>query len=273
MKGFCITIITLSKDNSVEFINTSKSIFKQVFNGDIEWLILDKSNDQNRLKNIYELEKLHQYSDLKLKFKFLDMNKKNINGIYPTMNYGLKISTGYSIIFMNSGDKFFDNYSLGLLYENLIALEEKDAFIFGQAKIVSQNGTSWNFPGNKLTNSKNWLRFFEPNHQAILITRNLAKKKYFNEKNIIFADGEWKRNIIKNAKTFTYLPIPVCKFYLGGASSRRPNLDMIRLQFGLKEVSLFRKIITIFKYLIPPFLYKFFPIFQKFKSLFFDYIF
>ena len=54
------------------------------------------------------------------------------------MNFALKIAKGYSLIFMNSGDEFFDNSSLRLMYKNLSLLKTKDSFVFGQARIVSK---------------------------------------------------------------------------------------------------------------------------------------
>ena len=273
MEAFGITIITLSKNNNNDFIKTCKSIINQnvSLTEMVEWLILDKSKSEISSQNINFLKDTNPKD--KLKIKYIDMNKENINGIYKSMNYGMEIALGFSIIFMNSGDEFYEINSLKLLYENLLKLKEKKSFVFGQAKIISKEGITWNFPGNKLDNFRKWLLWFEPNHQAILLTKDMASENLFNERNIIFADGIWKRYIVKHAKKIAYLPIPICKFYLGGISSKRPNLGFVRQQIFLKEISNLRKIIIIIKFLVPPFLYKYYPVLQKYKSLFFDYIF
>jgi len=273
MEAFGITIITLSKNNNNDFIKTCKSIINQnvIITERVEWIILDKSKNEIRSQNLNFLKNTNPQDNLKI--KYIDMNKENINGIYKSMNYGIEIALGFSLIFMNSGDEFYETNSLKLLYENLLLLQENKSYIFGQAKIISNEGINWSFPGNNLNNFRKWLFWFEPNHQAILSTKDLASENLFNEKNIIFADGIWKRYIVKNAKKMAYLPIPVCKFYLGGISSRRPSLEFLKKQLFLKEISNLRKIIIIIKFLIPPFLYKYYPILQKYKSLFFDYIF
>ena len=273
MESFGVTIITLSKNNHNEFVKTFQSIIKQniYISERVEWLILDKSIKEIRFNNINYLK--NNDPQEKLNIKYIDMNKENINGIYQSMNYGIKIALGFSIIFMNSGDEFYEIKSLKLLYENLLLLDEKKSYVFGQAQIISEEGISWNFPGKKLDNYRNWLSWFEPNHQAILSSKDLASENLFNERNIIFADGNWKRYILNHAKKMEYLPMPVCKFYLGGISSKRPSLKFLRQQIFLKEISISRKTIIFLKFLIPSFLYKYYPLFQKYKSLFFDNIF
>ena len=106
----------------------------------------------------------------------------------------------------------------------------------------------------------------------VLITQSLAKAKFFDEKNKIFADGNWKRNIIKNAQAMNYIPYPTCKFYLGGISSKKPNLKTLKSQIKVSKLSFGRKIIVFLKFLTPGYIFQYYPLFQKYKSLFFDLI-
>ncbi len=272
MEAFNISIITLSKDNPYELLTTGESIINQDILEKVEWLIIDESSEENRLKIINLIKEKFTNIKQEFKIKIINMHNELGNGIYASMNHGLKIANGYSIIFMNSGDEFFCNTSLRLMYESLILLREKDSYVFGQARIISQRKLFWDFPGKSLGNFKNWLIFFEPNHQSMLITKSLATKKFFNEKNKIFADGEWKRNLIKIAKGTNYLPFPTCKFFLGGVSSKKPDFNTLKSQFKNNEISISRKIIIFLKFLTPKLIFRYYPILQKFKSLFFDFI-
>ena len=91
-KNIKISIITLSKDDNKLFKRTLISIKKQVFNFNIEWVVVDGSNNQNQLKK-KKLIKTKFLSSNKenVILKYINVQKLNINGIYPCMNFGKKI--------------------------------------------------------------------------------------------------------------------------------------------------------------------------------------
>ena len=148
-----ISIITLTKDDKNNFKRTLKSILRQKTNCSIEWLIIDGSSSKNQ----FEIDKILLKNNLtkfkkKINIKYLNSNSKNINGIFPSMNYGKKISKGKYLIFLNSGDEFYDQESL----ENLLLKTRKTrrnfTLIYGQAYIVGSNNISWYYPGSKVRN-------------------------------------------------------------------------------------------------------------------------
>ena len=53
------------------------------------------------------------------------------------MNFGKKIAEGKFIIFLNSGDEFFNDYSLKILSKNSLKANNHKKFIFGQANIIA----------------------------------------------------------------------------------------------------------------------------------------
>ena len=81
------------------------------------------------------------------------------------------------------------------------------------SKIIVKN-FFWYFPGKRLTNIRRWLKYFEPNHQTMLISKNLAKKFSFQSNLNIVADGYWKRKILNNAKQVIYIKKPLINFFL-----------------------------------------------------------
>ena len=268
-----VSIISLTKDNFEELAKTSNSIIDQNFKYNIEWIIIDGSNKNVNLKNKALIKKIEIKKKSSIKISHHNTNILNIKGIYPCMNYGLKIAKGNSIIFLNSGDKFYGSNSLELMYERLKDLKIVNSFVFGQAKIIYSKNLSWKFPGSRLNNIKKWLKYFDPNHQSMLISKKLAKKILFEENCSIISDGIWKRKIINYAEKFDYINEPVINFYLNGVSNMKPTIKIATNQIRNKEVTIIRKIIIILKLLIPKKMYYIYPLIQKYKSLFIDFIF
>ena len=271
-----ISIITLTKNDEKGFQITAKSINEQKFKGIIEWIIIDGSQKKTIKKNLEFIRNFSLKSNLDLDHIIInhqETEKIGIVGIYQCMNYGLKLFIGKSIIFMNGGDSFYNCQSLDKLIKPLNDNNFKMSVSFGQAQIISKIGVDWFFPGEELLNIKNWLKFFEPNHQTFVVSRDLACNSYFIIESKISADKFWKRKMINFAENIFYIKSPVGKFYLEGYSSKRPNFKIVKSQINDKYISNLRKIIIFFKFLIPPLLYKFIPYLMKIKSKIVDRIF
>ena len=172
--------------------------------------------------------------------------------------------------FLNSGDELYNKNSLKSLFNCSKKVVAKSSLIFGQAYIVSEENICWNFPGNKLKNIKFWLKLFEPNHQTMLISKNLCNKFNFEEKYNLIADGYWKREILKNASEIIYIKKPISKFFLDGISSSKPSKELMISILRNKKINLFRKLIFFIKFITPKKLFSFYIILQKYKSIFFD---
>ena len=275
-KEIFISIITLTKNDNLGFFRTLSSILNQNFNKRVELLILDGSNkkiyDNNSILLDKETKKTFSIKKY-LSIRHIDMQKKDIRGIYKCMNYGLLKSKGKSIIFLNGGDSLYDDNTLRLLDLNNFNSSYKKVVSFGQANIISKIGVTWKFPGSKLKNISLWLKYFEPNHQSMLVSTDIAKSILFKEDCEISADKFWKREILKKVESLKYLDFPVCNFFLDGCSSKRPNIKILITQFKDKRISLLRKIIILVKFLIFPSFYKYLPYFLIIKSKIVDYIF
>ena len=181
------------------------------------------------------------------------------------MNYGIKKATGENIIFMNSGDEFYNKKSISLLYEGINSLNEISSFCFGQAEIKTKLGISWRIPGVNIKNINSWLKIMQPNHQSIIVSRLLAKNNYFKEDCYIVSDKLWKKDILNSSKAFKFINEPVSKFYIGGVSSSKPTLKQVKIQLKNKYISNLRKFIILLKFLIPRWIYEYFVFIQKLK--------
>tara|TARA_Y100000589_G_scaffold323021_1_gene356927 strand:+ start:5364 stop:6191 length:828 start_codon:yes stop_codon:yes gene_type:complete len=269
-----ISIITLIKDDLLKFSRTLKSIKQQKIDFKIEWLIIDGSEIENQKKIEILIEKNFK-KDIQsfIKIRHINSISLEIYGIYRCMNYGKYLSKGQFIIFLNSGDEFFNKKSLQILFDHSHKANTNLSIVFGQANIIYKNNLSWNFPGPKLNNIKNWLKFFEPNHQAMIISNKLASEFDFLLEYNLVADGYWKRKILKNALDIIYINKPVVRFFLDGISSTRPSKKTLKSILRNQKITFFRKLIFTIKFILPSRLFYFYSLIQKYKSYLFDLIF
>lgn len=273
-ENYDISIISLTKDNKEGLERTLESLKIQNANLKIELIIVDGSCNQaqqinKKLINNFNNKINKSYIDI----KYFNSRNLNIYGIFPCMNFGKMIAEGDYIIFMNSGDEFFDDNSLKLLFNRTKKINKTSSIIFGQANICSDNNLNWFFPGDRVSKIERWLRYFEPNHQAMMITNKLAKRFDFESKYHIIADGFWKRRILDHAKDIVYIKKPVCKFYLNGISSNKPSINTLVKILKNKNFSLIRKFIFVVKFFIPKTILNIYRFLQKYKSLIMDYLF
>ena len=274
MSNINISIITLTRDDHKRFSRTLRSLNSQTKDFFIEWLVIDGSDSKIQKINRNLIKKF--FSDQEKKnfiIKYINSKQKNIVGIYNCMNYGKEIASGDFLMFLNSGDIFFNKKSLEIFCKNSLFSIGNSSLIFGQANIISTNNLNWIFPGERLSNIQKWLTIFEPNHQAMLVSRKLAKEYDFPEKYLSIADGFWKRKIIENAKDIIFIKTPLIKFYLDGISSIKPNRKNLQNILKNRNISFTRKIVFLVKYLLPKYLFVFYHVLQKYKSLLVDLIF
>ena len=256
-----ITIITLTKNNLAELGLTLNSIFSQDFNFYTEILIVDGYKEEKDVQNLisnFEKTKLN----INIKIRYINSFLRKIFGIYPSMNLALDNVSSEYLIFMNSGDMFFDEKSLGYLFKSI--KQDNYDICFGQTYIEGKNNFYWINPSPLVNNINLWCRFFEPIHQSMLIKTSLAKKNKFDTNSPIGADAQWKRNLIHNNNYF-YLSYPVSRFALGGISNKI-SLEILKLKLKEPSRRLFEKILEILKFI----LYKigiFNPRIQKLKNL------
>ena len=121
------TIITVCYNSDKTISKTIESVLNQAFQN-LEYLIIDGGSSDRTLDIIKKYE-LHFNERLKLV-------SEPDNGIYDAMNKGIKIAKGEWIIFLNSGDLFYDNNVLNQLYDFIKLNGLKDCYIFGDVETV-----------------------------------------------------------------------------------------------------------------------------------------
>ncbi len=181
--------------------------------------------------------------------------------IYNAMNIGMSIATGEAVLYMNSGDVFFDQNSVLLLSSHFVAGKCLIA-----RTVQSYKDLFYVRPGLKRLSD---LRL-TPGHQGFVapLPEKTYNRIFYNESNKISADSEWMKENLKRFDGFI-LPNVVAQFELGGLS----NYPSFRaLSFSLqsnKKIEALKIIIKIFVFQVlgDRQYYKFVSILKRYDAL------
>lgn len=220
-----ITIITINYNNHEGLEKTIKSVISQSYK-DFEYIVIDGgSQDGSR-------EVIEKFAD-KISYWVSEPDK----GIYNAMNKGIKVANGEYLLFLNSGDKLFNNDSL----LNILPYLEKEDIVYGNLEFIDINNE--NFYGKyPETISFHFLFTGSLPHPASFIKKTAFDKVGFYDENLKIV-SDWKWFIIAFTRfslTWKQIPIIVSKFYLDGISSTqvdnvRRERDLVISSFTLSE--------------------------------------
>jgi glycosyltransferase involved in cell wall biosynthesis len=203
-----ITVITINYNNKIGLIKTIQSVINQDIK-DFEFVVIDGGSDDGSRELILDCPRINNW-----------ISEKD-NGVYNAMNKGIKIAKGEYIIFMNSGDIFYDNSVLSIF---LPELNNNYGIVYGNSLYYNKSGyLREEFPPEKLT-----FGFFRGggiNHQAVLIKRKLFFDHFFYEESYkICADWDFFFRMVCLKKiTYKYIDIFVCKYDFSGISADPDN--------------------------------------------------
>ncbi len=231
------SIITINYNNYDGLKKTVKSVDKQNL-VDFEHIIIDGlSNDRskNYLKKFISKKKIVIEKD---------------EGVFDAMNKGINISNGKYLIFLNSGDFFFEKESLKILKQTILKFNKKKRdhkIFFGKARIKGKF-FEWNQPTRYHVDED-----FLPVHQAMCIPKKKIKK--YDETYRIAADELFK---LSNKNDLIFLRFIFIVYQYGGMSSSINFFDFfnrtkeqikIRLKLGMYTSLIKIFFLNIFKYL------------------------
>jgi glycosyltransferase involved in cell wall biosynthesis len=156
------SIITINLNNKIGLTSTIESVVNQNYK-DFEFLIIDgKSNDGSVDVINDNLNNINFY-----------ISEKDL-GIYDAMNKGIKYSNGNFLVFMNSGDIFYNEDVLKNVYTYLI---KNDCFILYGDHAVNDNNIIYNSKAKKI---KNIYKGSIASHQSMFFNRKIFNKKIYN---------------------------------------------------------------------------------------------
>ncbi len=178
----------------------------------------------------------------------INNNQKNIaqwisekdKGIYDAMNKAFALATGDFLLFLNCGDRLFNDKVLEILAKNITP---KTDILYGETMLVNEKreyiGTRSVLTPHKLPKQLTWknMRFgMVVCHQAFLVRRELPPPQYI-EKNLA-ADIDWVIECLKKSRETVNVDIIIAEYLMGGVSKKRhqqslwDRYDILKKHFG-----------------------------------------
>lgn len=199
-----LSIITINYNDRVGLKKTIESVINQTWQN-FEFIVIDGGSSDGGI------DVIEQYKD-NIDYWVSEPDK----GVYNAMNKGIKIAKGDFLIFMNSGDTFFNEKVLEQMEKELI--DDYDIY-YGDYYRVNNNSTKKRTFPEKLSFS-----FFYSgtlSHQSSFIRRKLFFDFFlYNEEYKIASDWEFFIYAIcyKNVP-YKYLNLTISNFDFTGVSS------------------------------------------------------
>ncbi len=184
--NFKVSIIIVSLNTKKKFIKTINSVLKQKFKN-FEIIVIDGKSNDGTQKIIFKKKRYIS--------KYLIEKDK---GIYHAMNKGVLLSKGQWIIFMNSGDVFFNNFVLENISKKNLS---KYDIIFGDT-LIDHNFLKVYKKCDYFKKNTVTMPFC---HQSTLVKLKYLKKNQFNLKYKLSSDFNFFLNsYLKKINFFRY---------------------------------------------------------------------
>ena len=206
-----LSIITINLNNLDGLMNTVESIRKQTTD-DYEVVVIDGGSTDGSAEYIEENA---------LNFGYWVSEKDS--GVYNAMNKGIEVAKGDYLIFLNSGDRFSNNYVLADCFENNLSGE----IVYGDVMLEYPDGRMLVKKHPEVINYY-YLYYEMICHQGIFFRKDIFDKYgIYNEKYKYCSDYEllWKL-LVDNNVEYTHLDVIVSRYDMCGLSNS-PEAGMI----------------------------------------------
>jgi glycosyltransferase involved in cell wall biosynthesis len=219
-----LSVITIVYNNVSDIERTILSVLTQTYLH-IEYIIVDGLSTDGTLKII------KRYSNL-LQKVFSEKDE----GIYDAMNKGLAAATGDYVIFMNSGDEFYENETV----EKVFASSPNADIYYGETEMINDEGESLGRRRHEAPEQFTWESFkygMSISHQAIYVKITLANP--FDRRYKLSADIDWILRAASKAQKIVNVNQYVAKYLVGGMSKSKhrqslvERFDIMRRYYGL----------------------------------------
>lgn len=207
-----LSVITVVYNNVRDIELTLQSVIGQTY-GVIEYIVIDGASTDGTAAIIEKYNNSISH--------FISEPDK---GIYDAMNKGLKLATGDYVIFMNSGDEFYDNNTV----EKVFATADNADIYYGETEMINDTRQSLGQRRHTAPKTFTWRGFkygMSISHQAIYIKRSLVEP--YNPAYQLSADIDWIITAAKKARKIVKVEGYVAKYLVGGMSKAKHKQSLI----------------------------------------------
>ena len=197
-----VSIIVVSLNTKNDFLETIESINNQTYKN-YEIIVIDGKSDDGTVDEIN-----------KIKHKLSSFIVEKDDGIYDAMNKGIAIAKGEWIIFLNSGDVFFENFTLENIFKE--ELSDKD-IIFGNT-VVKNSDYKYITIGKYFEFDTIVMPFC---HQSSFVKTSYLKENLFNLDFQLSSDFNLFYNFLLLKKIFFRLNMPFTIVKSGGVADKK----------------------------------------------------
>ncbi|MBB6111322.1 Glycosyltransferase involved in cell wall bisynthesis [Mucilaginibacter lappiensis] len=201
-----LSVITIVYNNVRDIERTMLSVLGQTYSP-IEYIIVDGLSTDGTL------EVINTYQD-----RISKLISEKDKGIYDAMNKGLAVATGDYVIFMNSGDEFYDKDTVAAVFASA---DEADIY-YGETEMIDDNSQSLGQRRHRAPATFTWRSFkygMSISHQAIYIRRSLTEP--YDNMYQLSADIDWIIRAAKKTKKIVNVNRYVARYLVGGMSKKR----------------------------------------------------
>src|SRR5690606_29182389 len=192
-----LSVITVVYNDKKNIERTLLSVLQQSY-PHIEYIIVDGASTDGTL----EIINSH-------KEKISNLISEPDKGIYDAMNKAMKLATGKYLIFMNSGDVFYESETV----EKVFATATDADIYYGETEMINDQLQSLGRRRHKVPEVftlKSFKYGMSISHQAIYVKRILAEP--YDSKYKLSADIDWILKIVKKSNHIVNTHLYVAKY-------------------------------------------------------------
>lgn len=209
-----ISVITVCYNAGAKLAETINGILAQTCDS-FEIVVKDGGSSDG---SVEEIEKL---GDNRVR-----IIRSKDKGIYDAMNEAVGYATGEYVIFMNAGDRFYDNDVLKKVAS--ANLPASNTIAYGDTYFIKSRSLSK--APKKITGSVCYRNI--PCHQAIFYSKDTLLERGFDISYKIRADFEhFAYSFFKAERDFVCLGFPICLYEGGGYSESKENRKRDRFEY------------------------------------------
>lgn len=213
MKSKKISIITVCLNAKNTIQKTIDSVIMQSYDH-YQLVIVDGASTDGTT------ELINKYAEM----PNLTIISEKDTGLYNAMNKGIRLADGEYVLFLNSGDVFYNDQVLETIAKHLTA----DVVYGNVERILSDKKFIEKYDG-KFTAMKLFLMGKMVCHQVLFIRTAIMKKYFFDESFTISADHDMLMKCYKNQHSMKFVDIVISSVdCVDGISAQVKNFDIIR---------------------------------------------